>query len=339
MLEDPVTSLSESMQMYIVTIARLWEDHQPVPLSKLAEVFMISPVSVNEMCRKLQDNGLVNYQPYKGASLTPEGEEKAKYIIRRHRLWEVFLTEKLSFENKEAHEIACQLEHATTDLLADRLDAFLEYPSVTPSGEPIPKSDGVLSNDIQTTLDLIGIGQNTHVYRCDVDEITLAYLQRSGIRPGVKLSLMASSNDGLLIRMEDGKVSTLSRDLAKSIIVFVTKGEDNAHDHQDQSSSMESSNTKEVIKMENIKIRDIPQNAIQRVNLDTLRVGQRGIVIGVGGKGQVRQRMLDMGLVPGSEIEVIRVAPLGDPVEFSIKGYHLSLRKSEAKEIIVEVTE
>ena len=78
---------------------------------------------------------------------------------------------------------------------------------------------------------------------------------------------------------------------------------------------------------------------ISRVPLHELRVGQRGVVVRVGGKGRARQRMMDMGLVPGTEVKVVRVAPLGDPVEFEVKGYSLSLRKSEASEITVEPSE
>lgn len=83
--------------------------------------------------------------------------------------------------------------------------------------------------------------------------------------------------------------------------------------------------------------KNVERNSIQRKTLNDLQIGQSGVVVKVGGKGQIRQRMMDMGLVPGSEIKVVRIAPLGDPVEFSIKGYNLSLRKSEAREIEVEV--
>ncbi len=85
--------ISDSMQMYLVTIARE-QDHQiPVPLSELSRVLSISPVSANEMCRKMQDSGMVSYLPYKGVSLTDEGEQLARSILRKHRLWEVFLVE------------------------------------------------------------------------------------------------------------------------------------------------------------------------------------------------------------------------------------------------------
>ena len=81
------------------------------------------------------------------------------------------------------------------------------------------------------------------------------------------------------------------------------------------------------------------ETAVQHVPLNELRVGQRGIVVRVGSKGPVKRRMMDMGLVPGSEVSVRRVAPLGDPIEFTVKGYSLSLRKSEAQDIQVEVVE
>ena len=76
-----------------------------------------------------------------------------------------------------------------------------------------------------------------------------------------------------------------------------------------------------------------------QVTLDRLGAGQRGIVVRVGGQGSARRRMMDMGLVPGSEVKMVRVAPLGDPVEFEVKGYSLSLRKSEARAITVEIIE
>ena len=141
-INETSLALSESMETYLITIARLRVDDQPVPLSQLAEVLSISPVSVNEMCRKLQDQGFALYQPYKGVLLTPEGEKRAFYTLRRHRLWEVFLVQKLKFNFVEAHEAACQLEHSTPNLVADRLEVYLDYPATNPEGEPIPRANG-----------------------------------------------------------------------------------------------------------------------------------------------------------------------------------------------------
>ena len=126
MIDTTRVELSDSMQMYLVTIARLRDNGNPVPLSLLADTLSISPVSVNEMCRKLQDQGLVVYQPYRGALLTDVGDERACHILRRHRLWEVFLVDKLGFDYDEAHNVACQLEHATPDAVADRLDPCVD---------------------------------------------------------------------------------------------------------------------------------------------------------------------------------------------------------------------
>jgi DtxR family transcriptional regulator, Mn-dependent transcriptional regulator len=217
-MNETSLALSESMETYLITIARLRVDDQPVPLSQLAEMLSISPVSVNEMCRKLQDQGFAVYQPYKGVSLTPEGEQRAYYILRRHRLWEVFLVQKLSFNYKEAHEAACQLEHSTPNLVADRLDAFLEYPSVNPEGEPIPKADGVLPTRSLLPLPEIFAGQQCHVIRCDANQAGCAFLDEHGVRPGATLTLLATVDDSLLVQVDKVQIS-LARTLAEWITV------------------------------------------------------------------------------------------------------------------------
>ena len=136
---------SDSVEMYLVTIAMSREDEQPVPLSLLAQELSISPVSVNEMCRKLMERGLVDYRPYEGVTLTSEGSTLACQVLCRRRLWEVFLVEKLGLGVKEAEAMADQLEHATPDRLIERLAAFLEYPTLSPQNQPIPCNYGNLA--------------------------------------------------------------------------------------------------------------------------------------------------------------------------------------------------
>lgn len=329
------TTLSESMQMYLVTVARLSTDHQPVPLSKLAEELDISPVSVNEMCRKLQENGLINYQPYKGASLTPEGSEKACFILRRHDLWEVFLVEKLGFDNSEAHDIACHLEHIPSSALVDRLDAFLDYPNLNPCGYTIPDNNNRKNIDVSISLDNLTAGQTARVVRYELDENTIAYLNKSGFQIGIHIKVLAESAEGMLLQYRGKEILSLSRELSKN--VFVVKIELEKRDATDLSTDDNNTQNKETPTMVKKQTKNVERNSIQRKTLNDLQIGQSGVVVKVGGKGQIRQRMMDMGLVPGSEIKVVRIAPLGDPVEFSIKGYNLSLRKSEAREIEVEV--
>ena len=210
-------SISESMQMYLVTIARLRGDSEPVPLSKVAEALAVSPVSVNEMCRKLQDQGLLLYQPYKGASLTPEGERSAYYVLRRHRLWEVFLVENLGLEYGQAHEAACQLEHSTSDLVTDRLDGFLGHPAVNPEGMFIPRADGLPRLNLIRLTDLAA-GERGHVVRYDVADAARTFLEKHGLRPGAPFALTAVGDDGLLLKVS-GRDVAVSLDLAGRIEV------------------------------------------------------------------------------------------------------------------------
>jgi DtxR family Mn-dependent transcriptional regulator len=216
--EDSSPAITDSMQMYLVTIARLQEHSDPVPLSQIAEALSVSPVSVNEMCRKLQVQGLLQYKPYRGASLTEEGERRAHYILRRHRLWEVFLVEKLGLEYSGAHDAACQLEHSTPDLVANRLDDFLEHPAVNPEGLPIPRADGVLSGRILIALAALSAGQSGHVIRCQVDDAARSFLYERGIRPGAPLTVASVGKESLLVKVS-GQHVTLARTLADSVQV------------------------------------------------------------------------------------------------------------------------
>lgn len=218
MSEDSSPAITDSMQMYLVTIARLQEHCDPVPLSQIAEALSVSPVSVNEMCRKLQAQGLLQYKPYRGASLTEEGERRAHYILRRHRLWEVFLVEKLGLEYSGAHDAACQLEHSTPDLVANRLDDFLEHPAVNPEGLPIPRADGVLSGRILIALAALSAGQSGHVIRCQVDDAARSFLYERGIRPGAPLTVASVGKESLLVKVS-GQHVTLARTLADSVQV------------------------------------------------------------------------------------------------------------------------
>ena len=217
-MESISLTLSESIENYLVTVARLRVGDQAVPLSQLAETLSISPVSVNEMCRKLQNQGFVVYQPYKGVSLTPQGEKHAHYILRRHRLWEVFLVEKLGLDFDQAHEAACQLEHATPNQVADRLDAFLAYPLVNPEGEPIPRVNGMMPVHAWVSLLKLPAGQGCHVIRCDADPTGCSFLNEQGIFPGVSLTVLAITDESLLIQVGEAKIS-LARSLAESILV------------------------------------------------------------------------------------------------------------------------
>ena len=118
--------ISESEQMYLITIARSIEDGEPepLPLSHIAKKMSLQPVSVNQMVRKLEADGLVHYHPYKGVELTSQGQSVAYRTLRNRRLWEVFLVDQLNVPFQEADAMACDLEHVTPDAIAQSLSKF-----------------------------------------------------------------------------------------------------------------------------------------------------------------------------------------------------------------------
>jgi DtxR family transcriptional regulator, Mn-dependent transcriptional regulator len=209
-------TLSDSKEMYLVTIARLSEPGQPVPLSHLANELSVTSVSVNEMCRKLQDQGYLIYQPYQGAWLTETGEKLANRTLRQHRLWEVFLVDKLGFDFSSAHQIACQMEHITTEQLMDKLDQYLGFPKVNPLGYPIPSSNYESTQAVTCPLSELSAGSRACVIRSDVPESVAGFLEDSGILSGKQITLIGVGNNSLLIQVDQGYV-TLSIDVAQSI--------------------------------------------------------------------------------------------------------------------------
>lgn len=215
---DRTARFSENVQMYLVSILRMREGGTPVPLPDLAEELAISTASVNEMSRKLENQGLLHYQPYSGVSLTPEGEQLARIILRKHRLWEVFLVESLHYDYQTAHETACMLEHATPPHLADRLETYLEKPLVNPQGEPIPYPGEGSEFRQEIGLSLLAPGEEAVVNRIDGDKAVMAFLDKNEIKPGRKLTVLASGNDSMLVRVEE-QPTMVTRDIAEVIFV------------------------------------------------------------------------------------------------------------------------
>jgi DtxR family Mn-dependent transcriptional regulator len=330
MVETPIRTISESAQMYLVKIKRLEGEMNPVPLSYLAESLSISPVSVNEMCRKMQELDLIDYQPYKGASLTPAGDKEALRILRRHRLWEVFLVDHLRFSFEQAHELADALEHVTPGELADRLDFFLGNPRVSPDGNDIPASDENVAKIATYALTSLAVGQSGYCLLEGMEDNVCEFLAQSGLRQGQKITLAGKTADMLLLQIGSSHLS-LGTAIAQNIQVIKNNPEEKdnkAYRPIEQEVNHQKENN--VAKQQEL-------TAIAQVSLDKLKVGQSGTVVKVSGTGPVKQRLMDMGLVPGSEVEIVRVAPLGDPMELKLKGYNLSVRRNEAKSILVEM--
>ncbi len=142
-----------SEEDYIKTIYHLSEtDKTSVSTNAIAEQMHTKPSSVTDMIKKLSDKSLVNYKKYKGVSLTDDGRKVALAIIRKHRLWEVFLVNTLKFSWDEVHEVAEQLEHIKSEALIDKLDSYLGYPKVDPHGDPIPTKEGTFKKSVKKLI-------------------------------------------------------------------------------------------------------------------------------------------------------------------------------------------
>lgn len=207
--------ISGNVEMYLATIATLQTEEQPVPLSQLAEHLSHSPVSVNEMCRKLVERGWATYQPYKGVKLTPEGAALARQVLRRRQLWETFLLERLGADIDEARTFACHLEHATPNDLARRLAEYLAKP------EPLVVCPGTDAPDhkVRRLSHLIS-GQRARVMHVAVDdEVASEFLSAQGLAPGAELTVLAVSSDGSLLLQTATRRLTLCQDLAAQIEV------------------------------------------------------------------------------------------------------------------------
>ena len=135
-------SYTASEENYIKAIFHLQQADGMATTSLLAEKLLTKPASVTDMLKKLKAKKLLLYEKYKGFTLSSEGKKVALGIIRKHRLWEFFLVEKLQLKWNEVHEIAEQLEHVNSNILIEKLDEFLGRPKFDPHGDPIPDSKG-----------------------------------------------------------------------------------------------------------------------------------------------------------------------------------------------------
>jgi DtxR family Mn-dependent transcriptional regulator len=148
--------LTQSEENYLKTIFKITErDRKTASTNDIAEVLKTSAASVTDMLKKLSNKDLVAYEKYKGASLSPIGNKYATDLVRKHRLWESFLVDKLGFSWEEVHDIAEQMEHIKSEELIDRLDQYLGRPKFDPHGDAIPNAQGKFTIRNQYILDVL----------------------------------------------------------------------------------------------------------------------------------------------------------------------------------------
>ncbi|MFC1976309.1 DtxR family transcriptional regulator [Chloroflexota bacterium] len=213
--------MSESIEMYLLRVALLQENEQPVPIPLLAQELSISPVSAHEMCRKLTDKGLIHYEPYKGVTLTEQGDALARRVLRRRHLWEVFFVDKLGFGPEEADEIACRFEHVTPDELADQLATFLESPE---SSRNITLPEDKATKRPTRPLASFTAGQRGRVIDITLDDVAKEFLHHQGIFPGGVIDVLAVAADGSLLLDVGSQHLSLSPTLAGGVeVILVTE--------------------------------------------------------------------------------------------------------------------
>ncbi|KAA9339774.1 metal-dependent transcriptional regulator [Hymenobacter busanensis] len=184
---------SQTEENYLKTIFKLAEaaPEAEVSTNRIAELLQTKPSSVTDMLRRLGDKGLLNYQRYKGVSLTPEGARLALLTIRKHRLWEVFLVQKLGFSWDEVHDVAEEMEHIQSPLLVRRLDAFLGFPRLDPHGDPIPAEDGGMSRPHLQLLSELGTGETASIVAVkNTAPVFLQHLSKLGLELGIQVTVL-----------------------------------------------------------------------------------------------------------------------------------------------------
>lgn len=222
-LREP-RSLSRSVEDYLKAIFNLTERGDAASTSAIADALEVQPASVTGMVKRLAESGLLEHLPYRGVRLTDLGSREALRVIRRHRILETYLSERLGYSWDDVHDEAERLEHAASDQLIERMATSLEDPSHDPHGAPIPTSAGEIEPTDFATLADAQRGDEVDIRAVqDEDAERLRYLEARGLKPGVTLSVEERAPYGgpLTVRVggPEGQSQVVGQDLARRIFV------------------------------------------------------------------------------------------------------------------------
>jgi DtxR family Mn-dependent transcriptional regulator len=216
--------LSYTEENYLKALLRLTLENgqkEEAGTNELATHLNVKPATVNDMLKKLKDKKLIDYKRYGKSSLTNEGKKRAIDIVRKHRLWETFLFEKLEFSWDEVHEVAEQLEHIKSAKLTDKLDKFLNYPAFDPHGDAIPNAKGemtmyskktLLEEETGHTCTMVGVKDNSATFLQYVDKVGMA------INQPIKVISKQPYDDLIEIEVR-GKRTSVSPRFAENIVI------------------------------------------------------------------------------------------------------------------------
>ncbi|MDX2305516.1 MAG: metal-dependent transcriptional regulator [Microscillaceae bacterium] len=215
-------SLTEEDYLKAIFYLSDYDFEKGVSTNDIAKRIDISAASVSDMIKKLSQKKMIHYVKYQGVTLTDQGKQYAIDIIRKHRLWETFLVDKLKFSWDEVHEIAEQLEHIQSRKLTERLDAFLDFPTFDPHGDPIPNEKGEIilqkrinlkSSPLYTMLKVVAVHENTPLF--------LKHLNKIQVSIGTHIRVLdkIAYDESLEIEIDAQRILMVSKEVAENIFV------------------------------------------------------------------------------------------------------------------------
>jgi len=206
---------------YLKSIYHLSLNATNVSTNQIAALLNTKAASVTDMLKKLADKALINYTRYQGVNLTPAGEKIAIDIIRKHRLWEYFLVEKLNFKWDQVHDMAEEMEHISSKELIDRLDKFMDHPKHDPHGDPIPDSNGKFKINELKSVSAIGVDEIGVISGVrDHSPAFLQYLEKQQLTIGKKIMIIeiVEYDHSMILQTEDKKIH-ISREVANNLLI------------------------------------------------------------------------------------------------------------------------
>ncbi|MCU0415422.1 MAG: metal-dependent transcriptional regulator [Ignavibacteriaceae bacterium] len=215
-----------SKEDYLSVIYKSADSNGEIKANQIAEQLNISPAAVTDMLRKLSKEGYVDYKRYKGTKLTKSGEEYARSMVRRHRIWELFLHQIVGLPWDKVHNEAHNLEHSASDELINKMEEMLDFPEYDPHGDPIPDKNGKLpKGNVGIPLSSVENGHTVKVNRVhDFDSSFLQYISKIGIELNKEITVVESLefDNSILVRI-DKKETNLSSKVAANIFVMEVK--------------------------------------------------------------------------------------------------------------------
>lgn len=208
---------------YLKAIYHLSLQSASVSTNQIAASLSTKAASVTDMLKKLADKDLVNYARYQGVTLTASGEKIAINIIRKHRLWEYFLVEKLNFKWDEVHDVAEELEHISSKELVDRLDDFMGHPKYDPHGDPIPDRTGQFKAHELKPVSMLVVNENGIISGVrDHSTPFLQYLEKMNLTIGkkIKVTEINDYDHSVILQVEDKKTH-ISREVANNLLIAI----------------------------------------------------------------------------------------------------------------------